>query len=196
MRVSVKIVGLELAQARLAEVGRRVEPIMRGALNTTATASRREQYAKPLGGVYSRRSFVNARMKIKRANSRRLNSRVIPSSSGVPAVNYKQWGFDPLPGPQGRTRAKIWVRGPYGKKLAAGFVNPSSAGRLPWVTRSTKQGKGKNYSYQWANRRLAMGPSVAYWFKQMTNSKSIQWVNAFLQQEFELRIRRELAKAR
>lgn len=146
-------------------------------------------------GTFMRRQFLNDRMKIKRANTKRLNARVIPSSSGVLVLNYKTWGFDPI----NETRAVIWVRGVNGKKVAAGFVNPSSKGKLPWATRSTKRttsrsGKARNYRYEWDQRRLAMGPSVAYWFRQLSGAATINWTNAFLQQEFERRIRREIAK--
>ncbi len=37
MRAPIRLVGVEQAQARLLEAGRRVDPVMRGALNTTAT---------------------------------------------------------------------------------------------------------------------------------------------------------------
>ena len=40
----------------------------------------------------------------------------------------------------------------------------------------------------------ALGPSAAYWFKQLSGSGTIRWTNIFLQQEFERRIRREIAK--
>jgi hypothetical protein len=39
-----------------------------------------------------------------------------------------------------------------------------------------------------------MGPSTAYWFKQLADAGTVRWTNAFLQQEFESRIRKELAR--
>lgn len=188
MQVSVRLEGLSLARARLADVGRRVEPVMRGALNTTATRTRRERYVLPMGrSIKSKR--LNAAMKIKRANSRNLNSRIIPSSSGILVLNYRTWGYDVLT----PTRARIWVLSPNGRKVAAGFVNPASAQKLPWSTRSKKSTAKRDYVYRgW---KTAMGPSAAYWFKQLTGGGTVRWVNTFLAQEFERRIAQEIAKA-
>lgn len=190
MQVSVKFVGAELAQARLAEMGKKIDPVLRGALNTTATKTRAVRYVKPLSrsikGVRVRRA-----MRVKRANTRRMESRVIPSSSGIRVLEYAGWGFDPIDA----TRARIWVRSPSGRKVAAGFVNPASLKKLPLSTRSSKTtARGKTYTYK---RVLsdALGPSAAYWFKQLTGADTVRWVNTFLQQEVEKRIRKELAKA-
>lgn len=196
MRMSVELRGVDFAKATLASIGKNVDPVVRGALNATATAARREVYVRKMLGTFLRRRFMNDRMKLKRANRGRMNARIIPSGSGVDVLNYKRWGFDPID----KTRAIVWVTGPNGKKVAAGFVNPASSGRLPWATRSSKTvvraGRSRNYVYEWRNRSIAMGPSVAYWFKIITTQGSIRWTNAFLQKEFERRIRRELFNAR
>ena len=186
--MNVKLVGVEQAQLRLREAGAKVEPVMRGALNTAATKTRTERYVRPMSGTL-KGARVRAALRVKRANSRRLNSRIIPSSSGVLVVRYRNWGFDVIDA----TRARIWVTGPKGRKVAAGFVNPSSANRLPLSTRSSRTKGAKTYAYKRA-LQLAQGPSVAYWFKQLTDGQTIRWVNAFLQQEFDRRIRREIAK--
>lgn len=192
VNMSVRLVGREMAQARLAAIGRSVEPVARGAVNTTATRTRAERYVKPLAGAIDGACLRRA-LRVKRANSRRMDARIIPSSSGVLVVNYRQWGFDVIDA----TRARIWVAGPNGKKIAAGFVNPSSRQRMPLSTRSGKtvqKATGqRTYAYQRA-LQLAQGPSVAYWFRQFTDAGTIRWTNIFLQQEFERRIRREIAK--
>lgn len=192
VNMSVRLVGRELAQARLAAIGRSVEPVARGAVNTTATRTRAERYVKPLA-VAIDAGLLRRALRVKRANSRRVDARIIPSSSGVLVVNYRQWGFDVIDA----TRARIWVAGPNGKKIAAGFVNPSSRQRLPLSTRSgktvQKAAGQRTYAYQRA-LQLAQGPSVAYWFRQFTDAGTIRWTNIFLQQEFERRIRREIAK--
>lgn len=192
VNMNVRLAGRELAQARLAAIGRSVEPVARGAVNTTATRSRAERYVKPLAGTIAAPRLRRA-LRVKRANSRRMDARIIPSSSGVLVVNYRQWGFDVIDA----TRARIWVAGPSGKKIAAGFVNPSSRQRLPLSTRSgktvQKAAGQRTYAYQRA-LQLAQGPSVAYWFRQFTDAGTIRWTNIFLQQEFERRIRREIAK--
>ena len=48
MQLRVKIKGLEDARRKLERAGRRVDPVLRGALNTTATKTRAERYVKPL----------------------------------------------------------------------------------------------------------------------------------------------------
>jgi hypothetical protein len=192
MQVGVRVVGVELAQRRLEAQSKSVVPVLRGTLNTGATATRTERYVKPLRGTIKPAQARKA-LRVKRANSRRLNSRIIPSSSGVPITNYQSWGFDPIDA----TRARIWVKGPNGKKVAAGFVNPSSRGKLPLANMSSrarnKSTGSKAYSYK-VPLGEAMAPSVAYWFKQLSGNQTIRWTNIFLQKEFEKRIRRELAK--
>src|SRR5690606_14468959 len=108
-----------------------------------------------------------------------------PSSSGIPVTRYRSWSFEPIDA----TRARVYVMGPRGKKLAAGFVNPASAGRKPLYTMS-RRGK---YLYS-KQLQEAKGASVAYWFKQLTTGQTLRWTNAFLQQEFEKRLRREITK--
>lgn len=188
MQVNVRLEGADQARHRLAAINRNVVPVMRGALNTTATATRRERYVKPMGQSIKRKR-LNAAMKIKRANTRHLNARIIPSSSGLLVLNYSRWGYDVL----SPTRARIWVTGPHGRKVAAGFVNPASGKKFPWSTRSKKTKGSKTYVYH--DWKTAMGPSAAYWFKLLTDGATIRWTNTFLAQEFERRIRQEIEKA-
>lgn len=190
MQLGVKLEGVELARLRLSEIGRSVDPVMRGALNTTATRGRTDRYIRPMRGSIKAQRLRTA-LKVKRANSRRMESRIIPSSSGIPVVNYQAWGFDQIDA----TRGRIWVRGPSGRKVAAGFVNPSSSHKLPLSTRSSRTKGAKTYAYKRA-LQLAQGPSAAYWFKQLTDGQTIRWINSFLQQEFEKRIQISLAKYR
>lgn len=188
LSVGVRLVGVDMAKARLAEQGRRVDPVIRGSLNTTATQTRTQRYIRPMSRTIAGPRLRRA-LRVKRANSRRMDARIIPSSSGVIVVNYRSWGFDVL----SPTRARIWVQGPSGKKVAAGFVNPASTNKLPLATRSRKHVGSRTYNYRRA-LQLAQGPSAAYWFKQLTGDQTVRWVNAFLQQEFERRIRREIQK--
>ena len=91
MQVGIKLVGHEQASARLQAIGRAVEPVVRGALNTTAGQARTQRYIKPMRSLF-RASVLGARLgnadlrgklALKRANSKRLNARIIPSSAGV-----------------------------------------------------------------------------------------------------------------
>lgn len=196
LTLRASLIGGELAKARLAAVGRQIEPVVRGTLNSTATQARAKLYVAPMLGAFGSRRFLNRSMVVKRANTRRLNARVIPSSSGVEVTNYKSWSYEAI----NATRARIFVIGPGGRKIAAGFVNPSSRSKLPLATRSQRARTSRkalpqitSYRYNWGLSE-ALAPSIAYWFKQLTSSNSIRWVNTFLQQEFERRIRREIAK--
>lgn len=182
MQLSVKLSSIELAKARLATVGRTLEPAMRGALNATATRVRRERYVQPLNKSLKGK-LVRSSMRIKRARRGMMNARIIPSSSGVPVTRYASWGYDPID----KTRARLWVRAPNGRKIAAGFVNPASVAKRPWRTRGlTRRTAG--------SLPEALGPSVAYWFRQLSDRETVRWTNSFLQQEFEMRIRKEIAK--
>lgn len=185
LTASVQFVGGELARRQLAEQGKKIDPVLRGSLNSTATKTRTERYINPMRGAI-KPVRLRAAMKVKRANTRRLNSRIIPSSSGITLLNYNTWGYDAIDA----TRARLWVRGPTGRKVAAGFINPSSAQRLPWDTRSKRARQAP--AMAWAHRRLAIGPSAAYWFKNLTDTQTIRWVNTYLQQEFARRMRKEL----
>lgn len=186
MQVNVKLEGVDAAKLKLALMRKRIEPVLRGALNTTATKTRTERFVKPLNKTLAGKR-VRAGMKVKRARRGLMNSRIIPSSAGIPVVMYKNWGMsDPI----SPTRARIWVAGPNGHKTAAGFINPASAGKLPLATRSQR---GK-YRYDYENLQLAHGPSLAYWFKDLAGPATIAWANQFLKEEFERRAQKELNK--
>lgn len=179
MQVNVKLKGVESAKRELARQAKKIDPALRGALNTTATKTRTERFVKPLSKTLAGKR-VRSGMKIKRARRGMMNSRIIPSSAGVPVVMYRNWGMtDPI----SPTRARIWVAGPSGRKIAAGFINPASKNRLPLSTR----GKG-------AGLHLADGPSLAYWFKDLAGSATMAWANQFLKEEFERRAQKELNK--
>ncbi|TLX54870.1 hypothetical protein DN824_20525 [Stutzerimonas nosocomialis] len=188
MHVNVRAVGVELAARRLEEVNRKVEPVLRGALNTTVTKTRTTRYIQPMRGSIKGARLRSA-LRVKRANTRRMEARIIPSSSGILVLNYQSWGYDEI----SPTRARIWVRGPNGRKVAAGFVNPASNQKLPWSTQG-KQARGARGSAKWALRQSAIGPSAAYWFRLLTTNQTLRWTNTFLQQEFEKRVKREIAK--
>lgn len=190
MQLKVQLKGLQEAQRKLERAGKRVDPVLRGALNTTATKARAERYVKPLSAsMQSKR--IRGGLIIKRARLGMMNSRIIPSSRGVPVIYYRSWGFDPID----KTRARIWVRGPGSRKIAAGFVNPGSSNKLPLSTRSSKSTKkGKTYEYG-RRLQLAQAPSIAFWFKQLSGSQTRDWVSDYLQREFIKRLQSELDKS-
>lgn len=190
MKLSVKLLGVDQAEATLKRKGRRIDGVLRGALNSTATKARAERYVKPLSSTLAPKRTRSV-MYIKRARKGLMNSRVIPSSRAIPVVHYKTWGYDAID----KTRARIWVRGPSGRKIAAGFVNPSSKNKLPlssYIVRSNKKGGTMRIS---KDLSLANGMSVAYWFKQLSGKDTVLWVSNYLQAEFNKRMQKELDKA-
>ena len=181
MQLKVSLKGLDKAARELQRKQKRVAPVLRGALNTTATKARAERYVKPLGKTLAGKR-VRAALRVKRARRGMMNSRIIPSSAGVPVALYKAWGILNAISP---TRASIWVMGPNGKKQAAGFINPASTHKLPLSTRGAKGS---------AALHLAHGPSVAHWFRGLSGRDTQAWVSSFLQDEFQKRMQKELAK--
>ena len=198
MNVTIRVMGLKQAQKQLEAQAKKVDPVLRGALNSTATKGRTERYVKPMRKLF-KSSVLGARLgnadlrgkiTIKRARRGRMNSRIIPSSSGVRVDDYRRWVFEVLT----PTRARIHVYGLRGRKVAAGFVNPASSRQAPLRTKSSKTtARGKTRTYKKA-LSAAIGPSAAYWFKQLTTQQTIRWHSDFLQQDFARRFEKESAK--
>ncbi|AYF88628.1 hypothetical protein D6Z43_16265 [Pseudomonas sp. DY-1] len=201
MRVQIGLEGVKLAKARLDAVGKSVDPILRGTLNTTVRWARRGIYLKELRSVFPQRSWLNKKLKIKLAGTRRLNARIIPSGSGIEVRSRRGWGYRELSG----TRARIYVPDvDGGRKLAAGFVNPGSKKKEPLSTRSErarnlkkppKHDQRKTYRYGYHSPQPALGPSVAYYFKRLTTLKRVRMINTYAQQDFEKRVRQAEQKA-
>ena len=198
MNVTIKVLGLKQAQKQLEAQAKKVDPVLRGALNSTATKGRTERYIKPMSKLFKSsvlgsrlgNADVRGKLAIKRARKGRMNSRIIPSSSGVRVDDYRRWIFEVL----APTRARIYVYGLRGRKVAAGFVNPASTRQAPLRTRGSKiTARGKTYATKKA-LSAAIGPSTAYWFKQLTTTQTIKWTADFLQEEFAKRMQKELNK--
>lgn len=198
MNVTVKVLGLKQAQKQLEAQAKKIDPVLRGALNTTATKGRTERYIKPMSKLFKSsvlgarlgNADVRGKLTIKRAKKGRMNSRIIPSSSSVRVDDYRRWVFEVL----APTRARIYVYGLRGRKVAAGFVNPASSRQAPLRTRGSRtSARGKAYTIKKA-LSAALGPSAAYWFKRLTTTQTIKWTNDFLQEEFAKRMQKELDK--
>jgi len=198
--VKLSLTAHDVRQARqdLAKLNRRIEPVIRGTLNTTVTNTRKVEVLPDLSRVIAGgRRELNRRLVIKRAGSKRTNARLIPSSSGVEVEQYKRWGF----GAVDPTRAVIWVQGVTGRKVAAGFVNPKGAKRKPLRTHSSRSAKvaklggaQRDYRYRTAKPEPALGPSVAYWFYILMSATRLRRINGFMLAEFERRMAAEIAK--
>ena len=197
LRIGVRPVAFDAARRQLEAIGRQIEPVLRGTLDTTATEARQRRYTPHIAPMFRGRSWVNKRIVIKRVNARkgRFDARLIPSSAGVYVTEYKRWGYQAID----KTRARILVGSFKGHKVAAGFVNPASFARQPLATRSSvnrnvkKRGGAFTYSYG-TGLMPAIGPSVAWFFKQLTSVTTMRWINRRLEQEFQRRVRRELLK--
>ncbi len=200
LRIAVTAHGFEAAKKQLESLGRKVEPVLRGALDSTAMDVRKSRYTKVIASMFKGASFVNKRIVVKRVNARkgRFDARLIPSSSGVQVPDYRRWGYQIV----NATRARILVGSFKGHKIAAGFVNPSTFMRHPLSTRSQKArnlkkpkpgAQSKAYVYN-HGVQTAMGPSVAWFFKRLTTGATIKYTNQKLQNEFAKRLRKELLK--
>lgn len=200
LRIGITPQGFDAAKKQLASLGKSIDPVLRGALDSTASEVRKRRYTPDIAKMFKSRSWVNKRIIIKRVNARkgRLDARIIPSGAGVYVTEYRKWGFQVI----SPTRARILVGSFKGHKIAAGFVNPASVGRQPWATRSQrarvlkkapKYDQRKAYVY---NHPLspALGPSVAFYFKRLTNVATIKYTNRQLNAEFQRRMRRALLR--
>lgn len=198
LRVGVRAEGFEAAKRQLESLGKRIEPALRGALDTTASDSRKRIFTPAIAPMFKGRSWVNKRIAIKRVNARkgRFDARIIPSSSAVYVTEYKRWGYQII----SATRARILVGSFKGHKIAAGFVNPASFARQPLSTRSSvtrnvkKRGGAFTYRYDADGLAPAMGPSIAFFFKRLATVTNIKKINRKLEQEFQRRVRKELLK--
>lgn len=203
IRLSIGQKGFKEAQQQLASLGRKIEPVLRGALDNTAVEARKRRYTPIISQMFKGKAFVNKRIVIKRVNLKRgrIDARLIPSSAGVYVTEYRKWGYQSIDS----TRARILVGSFKGHKIAAGFVNPSSLGRQPWRTRSErarnlkkppKFDNRKSYRYGVGGLDHALGPSVAFYFKRLTNVATLKYINQHLQAEFQRRLRKELLKGK
>lgn len=88
----IRLVGAEAAEETLKRIGKKIDPLIRGAVNTTATQVRKQRFNAPLRVAFPS-GFINKGIVIKRANSKRRDARLIPSSSGVNVTQYKKWTY-------------------------------------------------------------------------------------------------------
>ncbi len=200
LRIGISAQGFDAAKKQLASLGRSIEPVLRGALDSTATEVRKRKYTPEIAKMFKSRGWVNKRIIIKRVNARkgRLDARIIPSGAGVYVTEYRRWGYQVI----SPTRARILVGSFKGHKVAAGFVNPASLGKQPWATRSSRVRKLKKparydqrkaYVYN-TGLQPAMGPSVAFYFRRLTNVATVGYANRYLSAEFQRRYRRALLR--
>ncbi len=198
MNVTIKVLGLKEAERQLQAQAKKVDPVLRGALNSTGTKTRTQRYTKPMEKLFKSSLLgrklagedLRGKLKLKRARRGMMNARIIPSASGVRVDDYRRWAFEALT----PTRARIYVFGLRGRKVAAGFVYPSSSRQAPLRTRNSKTtARGKTYATKKA-LSAAIGPSTAYWFKQLTTTQTIKFTTDFLQAEFAKRLQEEIDK--
>lgn len=204
VRLGITQQGFKAAQAQLQSLGRSIDPVLRGALDATAVEVRKRRYTPFIAPMFKARSWVNKRIVIKRVNLKRgrIDARIIPSSAGVYVTEFRRWGYQTI----APTRARILVGSFKGHKVAAGFVNPASEARQPWRTRSEKARsasarkkfapaiKSYRYGVQGGGLDHAMGPSIAWFFKRLTNVATMRYANRHLNTEFQRRLRKELLK--
>lgn len=118
-----------------------------------------------------RRVIFNDRLRLDLANRNRPEASITPSSSSIPARCYRHRA-DSVGG--SKVRARILVDWWRGEKVAAGFINPASARKLPLATRSVRERRVhaktrlphiKQYRYNYVVPQDGNGPSAAALFR-------------------------------
>ncbi|QEL55501.1 hypothetical protein [Chromobacterium paludis] len=195
MKIDVQLSELALANAELVATGQQIDRALRRAVRVTATTIRREMVVEPImARTGLRRKSVNQRLALKfdkpgkdggTANilSGPHVARIVPSAKGIRVTEFRRYEVQAIT----RTRARIlipWVDG--GKKVVAGFVNPSGSKLKPMRTRS----RNKPLPYP----RTALAPSVASMVKAMYDSQFVADAGARLEAQFELEIAKEIDK--
>ncbi|MEH6564640.1 MAG: hypothetical protein V7756_04865 [Halopseudomonas sp.] len=197
MRLSLDVKQIKEAEDVLRGLGRSVDPVLRGTLNSTGSYARTNEFGPPLRKLFRRKGRVSRGLALKRAGTKRHEARIIAASSGVEVPEYARWGYTPI----SPTRAVVWVAGLNGHKVAAGFVNPAGSKRAPLRTRSSRKAKvaklggaQRDYRYNTARPETALGPSLAYWFQSVVSQGAIKRVNEFMLAEFDRRLNAEINK--
>lgn len=154
-----------------------------------------EPFSKATG---VRRVIFNDRIRLDLANSNRPEASIVPSSASIPARCYRHRA-DALSGSKIRARVLVdWWRG---EKVAAGFINPASARKLPLATRSvrernvrptTRNPGVKEYRYDYVVPRDANGPSAAALFRVAVDDSTREKAAERLALEFNLDLDKEL----
>lgn len=163
------------------------------AVNRTARWAKRVLMVEPFSKATGvRRVIFNDRITLRQATNNTPVASITPSSRGIPARNYKHRAaaIDKL-------RARVMVAWWRGEKVAAGFINPTSARNLPLATRSvaertSRSGKAKTYRYDYKVPRDAQGPSAAALFQVAIDPGVMQQVNERLGVEFNIDLDKEL----
>lgn len=174
---------------------KRYDRMQVNAVNRAARWVKRVLLVQPFSKATGvRRAIFNDRIRLNEARGDSAVAQIVPSSRGIPARSFKHRA-DAIGGSKVRARVLVaWWRG---EKVAAGFINPSSARKLPLATRSvaTRQrasGATRTYRYEYQVPRNAQGPSAAALFQAAVDESTHEQAADKLAEEFNLELDREL----
>ena len=154
-----------------------------------------EPFSKATG---VRRVIFNDRIRLDLANTGKPEASITPSSAGIPARCYRHRADA---AGASKVRARVLVDWWRGEKVAAGFINPSSARKLPLATRSvrarnvsakTRNPQVKEYRYDYVVPQDANGPSAAALFRVAVDDNTRTLAADRLALEFNLDLDKEL----
>lgn len=154
-----------------------------------------EPFSKATG---VRRVIFNDRIRLDLANTGKPEASITPSSAGIPARCYRHRADA---AGASKVRARVLVDWWRGEKVAAGFINPSSARKLPLATRSvrarnvsakTRNPQVKEYRYDYVVPQDANGPSAAALFRVAVDDNTRSLAADRLALEFNLDLDKEL----
>lgn len=199
MKIAVSLPDLEAGAAVFGIDEKRFARMQINSTNRAATWVKRvllvEPFAKATG---VRRVIFNDRIRLDRATTSKPEANIVPSSSTISARLYRHRA-DPVAGSKVNARVLVdWWRG---EKIAAGFINPSSARKLPLATRSVRERKVhaktklphiKEYRYEYRVPEDANGPSAAALFRVAVDNTTREKAAERLALEFNIDLDKEL----
>ena len=171
-------------------------------INSTNRAARwvkRVLLVEPFSKATGVRPVIfNDRIRLDLANTGKPEASITPSSAGIPARCYRHRADA---AGASKVRARVLVDWWRGEKVAAGFINPSSARKLPLATRSvrernvsakTRNPQVKEYRYDYVVPQDANGPSAAALFRVAVDDNTRTLAADRLALEFNLDLDKEL----
>lgn len=198
-RIDVSLPQYEGGAAAFGIDEKRFARLQINATNRAARWVRRVLLVEPFSEATGvRRVIFNDRIRVNLANSNNPEASVVPSSASIPARCFRHRAVA-VDGSKVRARVLVdWWRG---EKVAAGFINPSSARKLPLATRSvrerkvtakTKRPEIRQYRYEYRRPENANGPSAAALFRVAVDNNTREQAADRLAYEFNLDLDKEL----
>ena len=199
MSIEVSLPSIEGGAAAFGIDEKRYARMQINATNRAARWIKRVLLVEPFSKATGvRRVIFNDRIRLDLANNMQAEARIVPSSKGIPARNYRHRAVA-VGGSKVRGRVLVdWLQG---EKIAPGFINLSSSRKLPLATRSvqerniaasTRSPGRTQYRYDYQIPKDASGPSPAALFREAVTDATREQAAERLAFEFNLELDKEL----